>query len=88
MDDVSQLLDRPTAARLLGIRVSTLRRWWSSGRGPAGVKLSDARTGRVYYQRSELLRWAEDPRGYSRSARPPGLPRYEPPPRQGGSRGR
>jgi hypothetical protein len=87
MDDPT-LVDRPTAAKLLGVRVSTLRRWWSAGRGPAGVKLSAARSGRVYYRRDELLRWSSDPASYSRPTRPSSLPRYEPPRRTGGTHGR
>ena len=83
MDD-AKLVGRSEAAELLGLKESTLRRWWSAGRGPAGVKLSAARSGRVLYRLSELRRWADDPANYSRPTRPSSLPRYEPPRRQGG----
>ena len=63
MDDPT-LVDRPTAAKLLGVRVSTLRRWWSAGRGPAGVKLSAARSGRVYWRRVEIEAYLRDPAAY------------------------
>jgi hypothetical protein len=89
MDD-PKLVGRSEAAVILGLKVSTLRRWWSAGRGPAGVKLSAARSGRVLYPVCELVRWSSDPASYSRPARPAGLPRYEPPRRRhgGGRHGR
>jgi hypothetical protein len=87
MDD-PKLVGRSEAASILGLKESTLRRWWSAGRGPAGVKLSAARSGRVFYPVCELVRWSSDPASYSRPARPAGLPRYEPPQRRhGGGRG-
>jgi hypothetical protein len=86
MDD-PKLVDRREAARILGLKESTLRRWWSAGRGPAGVKLSTARSGRVLYRVEELLRWSADPASYSRPARPATLPTYAPPRRRGGGSG-
>lgn len=85
MDD-PKLVGRSEAAVILGLKVSTLRRWWSAGRGPAGVKLSTARSGRVFYPVSELVRWSSDPASYSRPTRPASLPRYAPPRRTGGGR--
>ena len=85
MDD-PKLVGRSEAAVILGVKVSTLRRWWSAGRGPAGVKLSAARSGRVFYPVCELVRWSSDPASYSRPTRPASLPRYAPPRRTGGGR--
>lgn len=88
--DLPALLDRPTAARILGVRPSTLRKWWSSTppRGPRGVKLSAARSGRVMYPAGEVAAFASDPLRYERHARPDGLPAYEPPRRGGRQHGR
>jgi predicted DNA-binding transcriptional regulator AlpA len=82
--DLPALVDRPTAARLLSIKQSTLRRWWTRGVGPRGVKLSTARSGRVMYPTSEIEAFCRDPLGYARSARPDSIPAYDPPQRQGG----
>lgn len=78
------LLDRPTAARLLAVKESTLRKWWTAGRGPRGVKLSTAKSGRVMYARSEVEAFARDPLAYERSARPDTVPAYDPPQRREG----
>ncbi len=86
--ELPTLVDRPTAARLLGLKEATLRKWWSQNRGPAGVKLSSARTGRVLYQTAELVAWSRDPLRYERHARPDGLPTYDPPRRGGRQHGR
>jgi hypothetical protein len=85
-DHPSALLDRTTAARILGVRPSTLRKWWSSSpaRGPRGVKLSPARSARVLYPASEVAAFARDPIRYARNVRPDSLPAYEPPQRRGG----
>jgi hypothetical protein len=77
------LVDRPTAAKLLSVTQSTLRKWWTAGRGPRGVKLSAAKTGRVMYPTSELEAFARDPLAYERSARPETVPTYDPPTRRG-----
>jgi hypothetical protein len=78
------LVDRATAARLLSVKQSTLRRWWTRGVGPRGVKLSTARSGRVMYPTSELVAYARDPLAYERSARPDTIPAYDPPQQRGG----
>jgi predicted DNA-binding transcriptional regulator AlpA len=82
--DLPALVDRPTAARLLSVKQSTLRRWWTRGVGPRGVKLSTARSGRVMYPTSEIEAYARDPLSYERSARPDSIPTYDPPQRRGG----
>jgi hypothetical protein len=84
--DLTSLLDRPTAARILGVRQSTLRKWWSSTppRGPRGVKLSAAKSGRVMYPASEVAAFVRDPLTYAKNARPDSLPAYEAPQRRGG----
>jgi hypothetical protein len=80
--DLPALVDRPTAARMLAIQPSTLRRWWTRGVGPRGVKLSTARSGRVMYLTSEIEAFARDPIAYERSARPDSIPTYDPPQRR------
>lgn len=80
--DLPALVDRPTAARLLAVKQSTLRKWWTAGRGPRGVKLSAARSGRVMYPTSEIEAFAADPLAYERSARPNSIPAYDPPQRR------
>lgn len=80
--DLPALVDRPTAARMLAIQTSTLRRWWTRGVGPRGVKLSPARSGRVLYPLSEIEAFARDPIAYERSARPDSIPTFDPPQRR------
>jgi hypothetical protein len=88
--ELPTLLDRPTTARLLGIKQSTLRKWWSStpARGPRGLKLGLDRQSRVMYPASEVAAFAADPLRYARHARPDGLPAYDPPRRGGRQHGR
>jgi hypothetical protein len=84
--DLPALVDRATAARLLSLKQSTLRKWWSSSpaKGPRGVKLSTARSGRVMYPTTEIEAFARDPLAYERSARPDTIPAYDPPQQRGG----
>ena len=77
------LVDRPTAARMLAVSPATLRKWWTAGRGPRGVKLSPAKQARVLYPASEIEAFARDPLAYERSARPDTIPAYDPPTRRG-----
>lgn len=68
-------MTRPEAAAYLGVRPSTLERWWSRDVGPRGIKLSAGRAGRVCYARAELDRFVAagmplEPRG----ARPKSIP--------------
>jgi len=72
----AELITRREAARILSVKQSTLRRWWMENRGPRGVKLHPHSTGRVLYPRHEVERFAADPIGYPRPARPENLPKY------------
>ena len=82
------MLPRPAAAKYLGVAETTLRDWWAAGdRGPAGVKLSPARQGRVFYPLAELDAWKADPLAYSRRARPESIGPFEPPRRGSDKRG-
>jgi hypothetical protein len=76
-----QLLTRPQAAVALSVAESTLRRWYSEGRGPATVKLGTGRASRIRYPLEHLRAFALDPVGYDRPARADGLPHFEPPSR-------
>lgn len=49
----TELLDTDTAARRLGIRPATLRRWRTQGQGPPYLKIGAL----VYYEVDELRRW-------------------------------
>lgn len=84
--ELPTLLDRPTTARLLSIKESTLRKWWSStpARGPRGLKLGHSRQARVMYPASEVEAFARDPITYAKNTRPESLPAYDPPRRQRG----
>lgn len=88
--ELPTLLDRPTTARLLSIKESTLRKWWSATppRGPRGLKLGLARQSRVMYPAAEVEAFAADPLRYARHARPDGLPAYDAPRRGGRQHGR
>ena len=83
-----ELLTRPEAAEFLGLGVDTLKRFYAQGRGPRVCKMGTTRTARVRYARRDLLEWAADPNAYSQSARPAGLPRFDPPKRGNGKRAR
>jgi predicted site-specific integrase-resolvase len=47
------VVDQATAARMLGVSVSTLRRWGREGRGPRVIRLSRL----VRYRPSDLRRF-------------------------------
>jgi predicted DNA-binding transcriptional regulator AlpA len=76
-----ELLSRAEASALTGISCETLRRWYAEARGPATVKLGTSRQSRVRYPRAALLEWAQDPTGFTKPARQPGVPRFTPPAR-------
>lgn len=52
------LVDTKEAARLLGLKESTLRAWRSKGKGPKFVHVSTERS-TVLYPMKELNKWAE-----------------------------
>ena len=51
------LVDRKTAAALLGVSPRTLEAWASAGTGPAFVRLGEGPKGRTKYRISRLLAW-------------------------------
>jgi excisionase family DNA binding protein len=50
---LDELIDRETAAHLLGVSARTLDRWQSEGSGPARINLGR----KVRYRRSSLEAW-------------------------------
>lgn len=51
----SEILTSKETAKLLGYRVRTLKKWRSTGRGPAYVRIGS----RVRYRREEINRWLD-----------------------------
>lgn len=60
MSDSTELITTEDAARILGLKPSTLRRWRCVGRGPAFYKLGTRGTpAYVRYERAEVLAWLQ-----------------------------
>jgi len=55
----SPLLSSPEAARYLGIKPQTLRKWRLLGKGPKYVRIGDSLRSRVAYRLSDLEAWVE-----------------------------
>jgi hypothetical protein len=55
-----RLISSSEAAKRLGIRPATLRRWRMSGKGPRYVKTAPGRAGRALYDLAELDRWCSE----------------------------
>jgi predicted DNA-binding transcriptional regulator AlpA len=53
------LLDRPEAAALIGVKPSTLRRWYARGEGPPAMKLGEGMQAPVRYARDDVRRWID-----------------------------
>jgi predicted DNA-binding transcriptional regulator AlpA len=79
--DAAEFVDRPTAAKTLGVSEITLRRWYTENRGPRVCKLGNARASRVRYSLTDLRDYMANPTGYAHAARPANCPRWEPPSR-------
>lgn len=60
--DERDLVDRQTAAGLLGVSKSALEAWATRGGGPPFVKMGEARRSPVAYQVRDLLAWVEERR--------------------------
>lgn len=58
------LLSRKETAAYLRIKTATLDVWASRGRGPAFIKLGDARSAKVLYPFAEIKRYLADPVSY------------------------
>lgn len=52
-----RLISTKELARLLGVSVTTIERWRSSGKGPAWIRMGDRRTSRVLYDRADVALW-------------------------------
>lgn len=53
------LLTSPNAARLLGVKPQTLRKWRYQGRGPRFVRLGTGRQSPAAYRLADLEAWLE-----------------------------
>jgi hypothetical protein len=76
---LDDLMTNEEAARLLGLKPNTLEIWRINGKGPAYLKLGDARQAPIRYQRSVLLAWAatrvrKSTSEYPMTAKPDAIP--------------
>ncbi|MDD5307603.1 MAG: helix-turn-helix domain-containing protein [Deltaproteobacteria bacterium] len=53
----NELISTAEAARRLGVRPQTLRKWRYLGNGPRFVRIGQLRTGRAVYRPSDLEAW-------------------------------
>lgn len=53
------LIDTKSAASLIGVSPDTLENWRCQGRGPAFIKTSPTRRGKVIYRLSDIIAWQE-----------------------------
>lgn len=70
-------VDRPTAARILGVSCLTLRRWAQATnppKGPRFTKHGTSQQARTTYPVSELREYARDPAAYEAARRAESLP--------------
>jgi predicted DNA-binding transcriptional regulator AlpA len=79
--EIVQYVDRPEAARILGVSEITLRRWFAENRGPRVCKMGTARASRVRYALPDIKEYMANPATYPHAARPADCPRWEPPSR-------
>ena len=64
-------VSRSIAAELTGLAPATLKKMAVEGRGPAFVKLGQAKQARTLYRLDEIERWKRDPVAYERRHRGP-----------------
>jgi len=62
-------LDRDRAAAALGIKPRTLKAWQAEGRGPEPQKAGSCRQSRVYWRRSEIDAYLQNPAAYEAEKR-------------------
>jgi len=55
-----ELLSSAEAARRIGIKPGTLRKWRKAGRGPDPIKKPGNKFGPVFYYADEFMLWAKD----------------------------
>lgn len=58
--DLNDLLDNEQTATLLGIKPNTLEIWRTKGKGPAFIKLGQAKQAPIRYRRSVVTRWLDE----------------------------
>lgn len=56
---MEKLLSPAKAADVLGVSVETLGKWRRTGRGPAFIKASEGRQGRIGYWPSDIAAWQQ-----------------------------
>ena len=56
-----RVFDCGELADFLGVQKSTINRWRRQGRGPAAIKLGDAKSAPIRYRLSDVNRWARQP---------------------------
>jgi predicted site-specific integrase-resolvase len=54
------LMTNAEAAKLLGIRSATLRKWRHLGRGPRFVRYGSGAGARCYYQVTDIKEWLQE----------------------------
>ena len=54
------LINTAQAARILGIRAATLRKWRHLGRGPCFVRYGHGSGGRCYYRMQDITQWVDE----------------------------
>lgn len=54
---MDQLLSSREAAAYLGVTSDTLDNWRCQGRGPAFIKTSPTRKGKVFYRAGDIAAW-------------------------------
>lgn len=56
----STLMTTAEAARVLGIKAATLRKWRHLGRGPCFVRYGSGAGGRCYYRVGDITQWLDE----------------------------
>jgi len=71
-------LNRQRTAAALGISTHGLKRMMAAGRGPAPVKMGEARQSRTFWERAEIDRYLRNPAAYeaAKRAEPPQVAGY------------
>jgi predicted DNA-binding transcriptional regulator AlpA len=70
----AEFLDRERTAAFLGIKPRTLKKYQLAGTIPPPVKFGDHRQSRVAWRRSDLERYAADPKAWGSANRNEGQP--------------
>lgn len=57
---MTEWLTTKEVARMLGVRPDTVRRWRSEGHGPQATRFTDTARPRVWYAKSDVIRWMDE----------------------------